>query len=134
MSLRCPYCRADLDGGLVTACQGCNTIYHRGCADEAGACGTLGCDQRIRQREELPLTGVTIEPFDAGKLFVRLLVILLLPAAGALVWAFADAGYAKEAYTAAGCAVALLVVGTFLPLAVGGRRGRWRYLGDPGRK
>lgn len=45
----CPYCREDLDQGLV-ACSGCNTPYHAECALELGRCGTIGCVHSQRSR------------------------------------------------------------------------------------
>lgn len=75
---RCPYCRDDLDVGLCTFCSGCNTLYHQDCANELGECATLGCSHRVRERVELPITGVTSPTFNPPRVLLAQLVLAFL--------------------------------------------------------
>lgn len=128
---RCPFCRDDLGASLVHHCGGCNTLFHKQCATELGRCTTLGCDRALLERTPPPLTGRTIGQVDVGKVFLLGLTLAALPALGALTWGFSaytDAGWRAwvPLVVLAGC----VSCAGILPLAVGGRRGRWRYLSD----
>lgn len=48
-AIRCPYCRADLEGDLVE-CGGCSTSYHAECAAEHPTCCVLGCEGALAPR------------------------------------------------------------------------------------
>jgi hypothetical protein len=128
---RCPFCHDDLGVSLVSHCDGCNALFHKACAAELAVCATLGCDRRLRERAPLPLTGRSLGQIDAGRVFLAGLALTALPSLGMITWAFAtygDAGW--QAWIPLALLVGAIACGSVLPLATGGRRGRWRVLSD----
>lgn len=47
----CVWCHAGASRADAGACAGCGALYHPACRDEAGRCGTLGCDESFEPDE-----------------------------------------------------------------------------------